>query len=80
MARRLVTRSLVFSRRAFETRFNVLGLGRPFFESPIFTFWIIILQSCSPNIVARRHRPRIGRPAGSGVTRQATVTDPDGRP
>jgi hypothetical protein len=44
MARRLVTRSLVFSRRAFETRFDVLGLGRPFFESLVFTFWVIILH------------------------------------
>jgi hypothetical protein len=55
MARRLVTRSLVFSRRAFETRYDVLGFGRPFFESFVFTFWIIILQSRSPNIVATQH-------------------------
>jgi hypothetical protein len=77
MARRLVTRSLVFSRRAFEARFEVLSLGRPFFESLVFTFWIIILQSRSPNIVATRHWLRIGRLPGSGV---ATVTDPAGRP
>jgi hypothetical protein len=77
MAQRLVTRSLVFSRRAFATRFDVLGLGSPLFESLVFTFWIIILQSCSPNIGATRHWLRIGRLAGSGV---ATVTDPDGRP
>jgi hypothetical protein len=42
----------VFSRRAFEARLEVLSLGRPFFESLVFTFWIIILQSRSPNIVA----------------------------
>jgi len=80
MARRLVTRSLVFSRRAFEPRFDVLGLGRPFFDSLVFAFWVIILQSRSPNIVATRHWLRIGRLAGSGVTRQSTVTDSDDRP
>jgi hypothetical protein len=80
MARRLVTRSLVFSRRAFATRFDVLGLGSPLFQSLVFTFWIIILQVRTPNIVVTRHRLRIGRLAGSGVTPQSTVTDPDGRP
>ena len=67
----------MFSRRAFEPRFDVLGLVRPFFDSLVFAFWVIILQSCSPNIGATRHWLRIGRLAGSGV---ATVTDPDGRP
>jgi hypothetical protein len=70
----------VFSRRAFEPRFDVLGLGRPFFESLVFTFWVIILQSRSPNIVATGQRLRIGRLVGSGVTRQSTVTDDDRRP
>jgi len=59
----------VFSRRAFEARFDVLGLGRPFFESLVFTFWIIISQSRSPNVVATRRSLRIGRLAGSDVTR-----------
>jgi len=77
---RLPARSLVFSRRAFEPRFDVLGLGRPFFESLVFTFWVIILQSRSPNIVATGQRLRIGRLVGSGVTRQSTVTDDDRRP
>ena len=70
----------MFSRRAFEPRFDVLGLGRPFFESLVFTFWVIILQSRSPNIVATGQRLRIGRLVGSGVTRQSTVTDDDRRP
>ena len=86
MARRLVTRSLVFSRRAFETRFDVLGLGRPFFESLVFTFRIIILQSRSPDIVghpalaADRKTRRIGRDTAvnrdrspTGALRQLTV-------
>jgi hypothetical protein len=80
MARRLVTRSLAFSRRAFATRFDVLGLGSPLFESLVFTFWIVILHVRTPDIVATRPRLPIGRLAGSGVTRQSTVNDPDGRP
>jgi hypothetical protein len=80
MARRLVARSLVFSRRAFATRFDVLGFGRPFFESLVFTFWIVILQVRTPNIAATRHRLWIGRLDASGVTRQSTAADPGGSP
>ena len=34
----------MFPRRAFETRFDLFGLGRPFFKRLVFTFWIAILH------------------------------------
>ena len=40
----------MFSRRAFEPCFDVLGLGCALFESLVFTLWIIVLQSRSPKI------------------------------
>lgn len=57
----------MFSRRALEARLDVLSLSSAFFESLVFTFWIVILQLRSPSIVATRHWLRIGRLAGSGM-------------
>lgn len=53
----------MFPCRAFETRFNVFGPGRPFFKRLVFTFWIIILHQVLP-ICCRcgtdaRNQPRL---------------------
>jgi hypothetical protein len=50
ISQHLFTRSHMFSRHAFQARFDVLGLGRAFLESLVFTLWVIIPQLRSPSL------------------------------